>query len=233
MLTVACVLSTPSSTYNKDWVYRLKAGVAEHLSIPHRFVCLTNEAAIESVDVLPLTDSLPGWWAKIELFKPGQFDGPVLFFDLDTLACGSLDPLAGPWKGLVMLKDSPLFPDAFGSGIMWFDPTKDSKLAAIYENFIRDPEGAMEEYSGKHGVHMNGDQGFIYQTMKHLEAPVLRWQDILPSKWFLEFSYNRNLNPSVADDSYDRDARVCYCFGYPKFSTMPWVPIVKRHWEGA
>jgi len=192
---------------------------------------LTNVPEIEGVETIPLTDSLPGWWAKIELFKPGQFAGPVLFLDLDTMACGSIDPLAGPWEGLVMLRDSPSFPHVYGSGLMWFDPTVNPVLEKIYTEFMADPAAAMEEYSGKNGAEMNGDQGIIYQTMRRHGLPVSKWQDLLPPQWFLEFSYNRNLNPSVADDSYDRDVRVCYPFGYPKFSNMPWIPIVKRHWE--
>ncbi|HWH07182.1 MAG TPA: hypothetical protein VNU47_01500 [Candidatus Paceibacterota bacterium] len=231
MLTVACVLNTPSPTYNAEWVRRLQAGVSKHLSVPHRFVCLTNNPEIDGIQTKPLTDNLPAWWAKIELFKPGQFEGPVLYLDLDTMICGSIDELAGPWNGLVMLKDSPLYQHVYGSGIMWFDPTQNPELENIYNRFMSNPEGTMEEYSGKNGAEMNGDQGVIYQTMKQSGQEVLRWQEILPSQWFLEFSYNRNLNPVVADDTYDRDARVCYPFGYPKFSNMPWVPIVQRHWK--
>lgn len=231
MLTVACVLSTPSLTYNENWVHRLKKSIEKHLSVPHRFVCLTNLPHINGVETQPLTENLPGWWSKIELFKPGQLDGPVLFFDLDMMACGSLDELCGPWDGLVMLKDSPSFRDIHNSGLMWFDPTAQPQLADIFTEFVADAPHHMEEYGGKNGPQRYGDQGFIYEmATKHGER-VLLWQDLLPPEWFLEFSYDRNLNPSVADDSYDRDARLCYSLGYPKFSTMPDVPIVKRHWE--
>lgn len=231
MLTVACVLSTPSLTYNPGWVHRLKKSVEKNLSTPHRFVCLTNLPEIEGVETLPLTEGFPGWWAKIELFKPGQFDGPVLFLDLDMMACGSLDPLVGPWDSMVMLKDSPSFRHIYNSGLMWFDLEKQPELGKIFEEFKADTANAMEEYNGKNGAEMYGDQGFIYQIAKAQGVEVLKWQDLLPEEWFLEFSYDRNLNPVVADDSYDRSVRLCYSLGYPKFSTMPNVPIVQRHWE--
>lgn len=231
MLTVACVLSTPSLTYNPDWVRRLQKSIHKHLTVPHRFVCLSNAPEIAGVEVQPLTEELPGWWAKIELFKPSQFDGPVLFFDLDMMACGSLDELAGPWDGLVMLKDSPSFRHVYNSGLMWFDPTRTPDLEKIFTDFMSNPTYHMEEYAGKNGAEMYGDQGFIYQTMKKHGLDIQKWQEIVPERWFLEFSYDRNLNPVVADDSYDRDTRLCYSLGYPKFSTMPFIPIVKRHWE--
>lgn len=231
MLTVACVLSTPSLTYNEKWVHRLKKGVEKHLSVPHRFVCLTNLPAIEGVETIPLTEGFPIWWSKIELFKPGQFDGPVLFLDLDMLVMGSLNELVGAWDKMVMLRDSPSFSHIYNSGLMGFDPMKNPILESIFTDFKKDSTNIIEEYGGKNGAEMYGDQGWIYQTLKKQGQEVLLWQDLFPAYWFLEFSWDRNLNPVVADDSYNRDARLCYSLGYPKFSTMPSIPIVKRHWE--
>lgn len=89
-LTVACVLRS-GGIYDAGWVARLARGVAAHLTLPHRFVCLSD------VDVpcerLPLETDWPGWWSKLELFRPGLLTGPTLFFDLDTLIVGSLDRL--------------------------------------------------------------------------------------------------------------------------------------------
>lgn len=65
--------------------------VARNLSIPHRFVCLSN-IDVDGVDTIPLTEGWPGWWAKTELWKHDF--GRTLYLDLDTLIAGSLDEVA-------------------------------------------------------------------------------------------------------------------------------------------
>src|SRR6185369_16858814 len=87
MLTVACVLKS-GGIYDATWVSRLRDGVARHLPVDHRFVCLSDiEVPCERI---PLEHDWPGWWSKIELLKLPS----VLFFDLDTAIVGSLDDIA-------------------------------------------------------------------------------------------------------------------------------------------
>jgi len=231
MLTVACVLRVSGNTYNALWAQRLKRNVEKNLTIPHRFVCLTNLSFIEGVETQKLTENFPGWWSKIELFKPDQFEGHVLYMDIDMMTCGNIDKLAGPWTSLVMLKDCPAFRTVSNSGLMWWNAEKNSVYENIFHDFEKDKLEIMKTYSGVKGVTMFGDQGFIDQTMKKYEHPILKWQDILPESWFLEFSYLDKINPIVADGSYDKDVRICYSLGYPKFANMPELPIVKDHWS--
>src|SRR5262245_61940013 len=85
MLTIACVLKS-GGIYDATWVARLRDGVARHLPLTHRFVCLSDvEVPCERI---PLEHDWPGWWAKVELFK---LKAPVLFFDLDTAIVGDLE----------------------------------------------------------------------------------------------------------------------------------------------
>lgn len=92
MITVACVLRS-GGMYDAEWVRKLRDGVARHLRLQHRFVCLSD------VDVpcerIPLVTGWRGWWSKIELFRPSLFEGTVIYFDLDTVVVGSLDAIAG------------------------------------------------------------------------------------------------------------------------------------------
>lgn len=98
-LTVACVLrrggqhmGTREGPYFAKYVRILRDSVAAHLSLPHRFVCLSD------VEVpcahIPLRWLWPGAWAKLELFRHGLFEGPVLYLDLDAVVLGELDELA-------------------------------------------------------------------------------------------------------------------------------------------
>lgn len=89
-MKVVCVKH--GTRYGDHWVTRLRSMVRANLSIPHDFICLTDKP-VDGVDSLPLSGQLKGWWAKIELFTPGLFEGPVLYFDLDVVISASIDPI--------------------------------------------------------------------------------------------------------------------------------------------
>jgi len=106
VITVASVYKT-GGDYDEAYVERLAVGVHRMLSLPHRFVCLTD--VVEKFrgcpgldNAIPLQYNCPKWWAKMELFG---LPGPVLYFDLDTILTGSIDSLA---KWIIESKDSLL-----------------------------------------------------------------------------------------------------------------------------
>lgn len=89
MLTVYCVCV--GDKYEIDYVYRLQGMVEKNLTIPYRFVCVT-EHDIPGVDtVKPLSD-YKSWWVKLDLFQIAT--GRSLYFDLDVVITGNLDYLA-------------------------------------------------------------------------------------------------------------------------------------------
>jgi hypothetical protein len=98
-LTVACVLrrggqymGTREGPFFAKYVRVLRDAVAGHLRLPHRFVCLSDvDVPVEHIHLEWLW---PGAWAKLELFRQGLFEGPVLYLDLDTVVLDGLDELA-------------------------------------------------------------------------------------------------------------------------------------------
>lgn len=100
MTTIACVLKS-GGIYTPEWVYALKRGIARHAS-DYRFVCLTDAAGLPPVWSVSLAYHWPGWWSKLELFRPGVFeDGErVLYLDLDTLVVGDVGELVSHDDGL-------------------------------------------------------------------------------------------------------------------------------------
>lgn len=83
-LTVVCINWCNYLGRGEEYVSKLRNMVARNLTIPHRFECLTERE---------LGDDLRGWWAKLRLFEPGRFAGPVLYFDLDVVITSSIDSL--------------------------------------------------------------------------------------------------------------------------------------------
>ena len=232
MLTIACVYRKSGSTYSNEWVYKLQRGIARNITIPYNFVCLTNlsNEQLPGVTILPLTEKFPHWWSKIELFKPKQFSGRVLYFDIDSLICGNIDNIANyNSNNLIMLRDCPKFPHVTNSSLMAWD-SSNSIYENIFYDFKKNQWTIMQDYYGKLGVEHYGDQGFINDVMKKNNHIPERWQEVLPYQWFLEFSYLDRINPLVADGNYNKDARVSYCLGYPKFNNLPQLDLVSRHW---
>jgi hypothetical protein len=160
--------------YPCGYVNRLARAVAGHLTMPHRFVCLTDETdgLAEGVEALPippfpLDRSLwgRGIWPKLTLFTPGLFpDGTkVLFLDLDLMVTGDLSPFLGAirpgtlhiireWNpALLKLLPVPWRPDRGGnSSVVGFVA---GEQAHVLEKFCEDPDAARSAF--------RNDQEFI------------------------------------------------------------------------
>lgn len=158
MLTVLCVLKS-GGEYVADSVARLQRAVSRHLSVPHTFKCLSD------VDVpcerIPLEHGWPGWWSKIELFRPGVVTGPTLYLDLDTVLVGSIDRLASFEHDFAIMRNlnSSWMP---GSAVMWF---KEKAPAKVYELFKENPEHYIGQYSDRTQGTYLGDQAFIWDAL--------------------------------------------------------------------
>jgi hypothetical protein len=229
-LNVVCVLKTPSSPhlrYDAGWVQKLQRGVARHLHVPHRFVCL-SDMTIPDVTVEPLRHDWMLFWSKIEMFRPGLFTGPTLYFDIDAMITGNIDALAGPFDGMVMLTD--FYPAFRNSGLLWWDAA-DPRFGVLYQRLLANPFGTMlkHRYKAVSTGNLNyGDQEFIADTMTELGIPLSEWQKIMPKDWFLAFCFEGRLNPVLAQPP--ADTRMCYCLGGPKFDQYPQLPLVTANW---
>jgi len=98
--------------YGPEYVNRLHSMVSRHLSLPHRFVCFTEDRTgiVPGVECLPLPEmNLPPGkergWRKLSTFVSPLFDltGPTLFLDVDIVITGSLDAFfTHPGKFLII-----------------------------------------------------------------------------------------------------------------------------------
>lgn len=83
--------------YPEYSVQRLQKSVSEHLTVPHRFVCVTDRQ-IEGVKCIPPVVDWPGWWGKIALHSWEVCAEENLFFDLDVVITGSLDQMVQKYR---------------------------------------------------------------------------------------------------------------------------------------
>lgn len=167
-LTVLTVYKS-GGVFTPEYVRRLRDGVAENLTVPHRFVCMTDHP-IDGVECIPLKYGMAGWWAKAEMFRPELPFGRVLYVDLSAVITGSLDDMATQ-DGIVITKD-------------WYfgGPSQSVLLYTVgdfenvWDEFIKDPEH-WSSIGDKMIAPDFGDQ----VLMNRIETPDMRyWQDVLP-----------------------------------------------------
>lgn len=132
---VACVYRTGGNVYTREWVYALKRALDVHLPRV-LFRVLTDDPAISPLWRVPLEHGWPGWWSKIELFRPGVFPpgARVLYLDLDTLIVGSLADLAAYDGPFAMLSDF-YQPAKAASGVMAWRVGSGEHV--LYEQLVR------------------------------------------------------------------------------------------------
>lgn len=189
MITVACVYWKGSfrgreRIYNETWVQKLKRMVSVKLAIPHRFVCLSN-VTIPGVETIPLKHDWPGWWSKIELFRPGLFDGRVLYLDLDMVIVKELSEIVyfdspfaimGVKPEPMKERDGKVVFTKHNSSVMIWDANEDASL--IYADFH---PSMMEVFWG--------DQDYITYRVRCLDS--------LPREWIKKL---RTLEFGVPDE---------------------------------
>lgn len=176
MLTVVCVYKT-GGAYSADYVLRLEKAVYEHITISHRFICLTDSISVDCCEVTPLAHDWPGWWSKIELFRPDLNLGPCVYFDLDTMIVGNIDKLLEYAGGtpFAMLRGFSKYNAANNipaSGVMIGNFALHDE---VYYAFGEKPEKYMK-------MHKLGDQIYIANQIKE---NIPRLQDVLPKDYIV------------------------------------------------
>jgi hypothetical protein len=211
-LTVACLKW--GRKYGVDYVNILHQAVRRHLTVPHRFVCLTDDPRGIACEILPLPAGLPTWWGKLALFAH-PVPGRILYFDLDTVITGGIDDFAGYAGPFCLIK--PFYRDwGFASGVMSIGPDFGRE---VWERFARDPRAAIERCRREADPPWNhGDQRWLELTVPRAHY----WQEVLPEQLVsYKVHCGRGLPPG---------ARVVCFHGKPDPHEVadPWV---KSHWR--
>lgn len=205
MLTVCCV--KVGTRYPALYANRLGAMVKRHLPLPHRFVCLTDSADGLEVECEPLAYPLPGWWAKLFLFRPRT--DRLLYFDLDTIVCGDLTDIASYDGPFAILQDF-YRPTGYGSAVMSLAPGE--ACSHVWRNFT--PE-AMARF--------HGDQNYIESQVFKADL----WQNLLPGQLVSYKCHVQKLGRIPAN------ARVVNFHGTPKNADLPKGDPLRHLWEHA
>lgn len=187
--------------YPDEYVAKLRNMVHTHCTVRHTFNCITDhEPTLLGVSYHKAT--LPGWWAKVELFKLRR---PLIYFDLDVVITGDLTPLL-EWEGFGIIKLATDKAKAYSNNLTSeiVTPVFNSSVMKLtgneYHVWDQFKPVVMERFK------KGGDQRWI--TARMLDARTF------PDEWFPSYKWGNAGGPC---EDRPRDGSIATIFhGHPK-----------------
>lgn len=149
--------------YGIEYVERLRNMVARHITVPYKFLCLTDSnIVLQGVhNITQRNAGYPkGWWHKVHMFDPDlPIAGRILYFDLDVVIHNNIDKLTYYMnRDFVGIRDfnrkfHPSWKNLNSSVLAWNHGT----LADIYTKFRENPGQAQR---------LHGDQDWIFRCAR-------------------------------------------------------------------
>jgi hypothetical protein len=231
-MTVNVLCIKWGTKYPSEYVNRLARGVRRCLTLPHRFVCLTDDPAgiDDDIETKPLVEELPGWWNKVALFKPHIHDlrGTLLYLDLDMVVIRNIDELFS-YPGEFAAFETLRRQGEFASALLRFEIGAQRR---VWELFEPRAKWVMRE--------IYGDQNWInaccavakcHEYTRRVRelwpelTPTGCLIDPLPRTWFPDFKGELQDRPQQLSN----DAKVIVFHGKPMVHEVEWVA---RLWRG-
>lgn len=209
MTTYVTVLKS-GGTYTPEWVRKIKAAIERQSKGFVEFVCLTDTPLPSDIYAIPLEFDLPGWWSKLELFRPELFTrDPIVYLDLDTLVLRDPKMLERQSSGFTAVNDF-YHPGRLNSCAMSWQ----GNYSFILRKFLINRELLMAKYRKA------GDQAYIEDVMAHMKSDF----QFYPSHVVQSFKKSgRTMKPT--------DATVVQFHGRPKPDASETPPWVKEYWN--
>jgi len=222
-LTVVTVF-TPGKHWHPECVYRMRDMLSRTLSVPFRFVCITD-CDLPGIDTLPLKlyrTKVDFWkiWYKVQMFRPEfGLTGPCLYLDLDMLVVSDFADVIYQCRGHSFLMTSDPFKDNLScSAIMYWE----GDHSDIWRTFRSQPlRHWVHKYQHAADRERGVEQAFVsdhkpHQLIQHVIDSTVRTDRI-------------RKKPSTST------ASILFCSGNRK----PWHPVmlvqhpdVRTYWLG-
>ncbi len=147
--------------YGPDYVNVLYRAVADNLSIPFRFVCLTDddsgllpEVEAFAIPEIPVGEAgyAFGGWPKLCVFAKDLYGltGRCLFVDLDTVIVGDITPMVQMEGGVCVIREWRRLIDYFRpwgkNGMTSIFAFTLGEQTQILDKFVEDPKYAYDNY---------------------------------------------------------------------------------------
>lgn len=234
MVTVVCLKW--GDKYAPEYVNKLYNMVQRNLTIPHRFVCVTEntEGLNPDIEIMPLKlDGWPttmrnfqGWWFKLDLFRSNNgLTGKIFYVDLDTVIVGNIDQIVESAQEFTVLRDfyrgypkNRPMNNCMGSGLMCWQA---EKHAYLYDDFMANVGDNIQKYS------QGGDQIWIQDRQTHRQY----WQDLVPDQ-IVSYKVHciKNRRHSLEKSWVPQGARIVCFHGTPRPHAVRNFDWMVEHW---
>ena len=226
MISVVCWKWTPApgyrSTFGPETVNVLRRMVARHYPHPHRFICVTDEAAglDAQVEVIPAWNDFarvpspfggrnPSCYRRLRAFHPDiatVFGERFVSLDLDTVVVGDLTPLWDRPEDFVIWGDTN--PRTAYNGSMFL--LRAGSRPQVWTRFDPATSPARARRAGQFG----SDQGWISYCLGPGEAKWTRRDGV--------YSYRNEIR--ARGGAVPGTARIVFFHGHYD----PWMPEIRR-----
>lgn len=174
--------------FGPEYVNNLYRMVEKNLTIPHRFVCFTDDekGLLPEIETFPLPEldasGLPEKaWRKLGLFteKLGDLQGEALFLDLDVVIRQNIDCFFEKEGDFNIIKDWDFPHDIIGNSSVY--KFKVNQHKDVVENFNKERESIRGKYKNeqaflshqmyKKGILQYWDKGWCVSFKRHCLWP--------------------------------------------------------------
>jgi len=175
--------------YSAEYVNTLHSMVSRNLTVPHTFVCFTEDATgiNPGIQVMPIQKhpEINGWWYKTMFFNPNLgIHGTVLYIDLDVIIFYNIDKLftykAGAFSVTSDFNRSMQSTWSRMNSSIFRLETGQHKV--VYQRFMEQP--------GYHSKRYHGDQDWLYENVR---SEFNFW----PDEWIQSYKWEMRGRPEM------------------------------------
>lgn len=219
MLNIVCFKW--GTKFTSKYVNRLYRSIERNVTVPHNFVCFTEDPEGVECETQPFLQDLPTWWYIIGLFNPDHgFKDKVLYMDLDTVITDNIDHIVS-WDTDFAITEDFYRPKGLQTTfIMW----RPQWGYFVYDEFLK----LVPPNPGSH--FMKGTNGFIEAVTKRSKVDI--FQDEFPEEFISYKVHVRDVKQHKSNSlpgNLNTAKVVCY-HGNPMPHTLENLDWMKKHW---
>jgi len=233
MINVACVWIKPK--YTMSYVDKLYNSVKRNITQPFNFYCLTTHPQeVNNPNVIPigipvdeeLENGKNKWWYKAHLFNEHNWNGQILYLDLDTVVVNNLDKFFNHRP-----TDFNICQDFNRHGMPKYYVSNSSVMkfeangyTRFYKDFVENKDNIIKKFKG--------DQDWLTRI---LEEDRSWW----PKEWAMSYKWEvlngglkrMGTQEYVSNETIiNPETSILVFHGNPNPGDIADDPIIKEHW---
>lgn len=219
MLNIVCFKW--GTKFSAEYVNKLYNAVCRNITVPHNFICFTENPEEVECDTRPFLSNLSTWWYIIGLFnKEHGFKDKVLYMDLDTVITGNIDHIISLDANFAITEDFYRPKGLQTTFIMW----KPERYFYLYDKLCT----LLPNNPSAH--FMGGTNGFVERFISREEVTL--FQDEFPEEFISYKVHIRDIKRSRRNSlPGDLNTAKVICFhGKPMPHEMRNLKWMKEHW---